>query len=147
MQKQLSFLKIKQAGFSLLELLVVISIIGILIALGTASYTTAQKKGRDARRQSDIKSIQNAFEQYYALNTTYPVGEGCIDEVGNLNESLPAGMPVDPKTGEDYILNCDATGDNYCICALLDQTGTGNSGANCNFAAVDKDYYCQTNQQ
>ena len=50
-------------GFTLLELLVVIGIISILVALGTASYSTAQKKARDAKRKGDVRSIINAFEQ------------------------------------------------------------------------------------
>ena len=53
-------------GFTLLEVLVVVAIIGILISIGTAAYTSAQKKSRDSRRQGDLRSIQNAFEQYYA---------------------------------------------------------------------------------
>ncbi|MFZ1721320.1 MAG: type II secretion system protein, partial [Microgenomates group bacterium] len=48
----------RQSGFSLLELLVVISIIAILVAMGVAGFTTAQRKARDARRSGDLKAIQ-----------------------------------------------------------------------------------------
>ena len=59
-------------GFTLIELLVVIAIIGILASIILASLSTAQAKGRDARRISDIKQIQLALELYYDANGTYP---------------------------------------------------------------------------
>ncbi len=68
-------LKTAKGGFTLLELLIVIAIIGILVAMGTVSYSTAQKKARDATRRGDMKAIQNALEQYYAANgNQYPGG-------------------------------------------------------------------------
>ena len=59
-------------GFSLIELLVVITIIAILIGAGTVSYNNAQQKGRDGKRKSDLKSIQQALEQYFQANGKYP---------------------------------------------------------------------------
>lgn len=59
-------------GFSLIELLVVISIIGLLTAIGTASLSNAQQKGRDARRKADLKTIQQALELYFQANGKYP---------------------------------------------------------------------------
>ena len=50
-------------GFTLIELLVVISIIGLLAAAGLAVYTSAQKKARDAKVQSDLLEIRNALVQ------------------------------------------------------------------------------------
>lgn len=143
---------LRQAGFTLLELLVVISIIGILIALGTASYTTAQKKGRDARRQSDMRSLQNALEQYNSLNGQYPGNGATVGDCNavDITEVLPAGFPVDPKTGADYVRRCSSTA--YCLCAQLDQADTGNAtgfpaaGVNtCTFGTGN--YYCVTNLQ
>ena len=61
----------RKNGFSLLELLVVISIIGILIAISAVGFTTAQKRGRDARRRGDLKAWQDALEQTYAEHTNY----------------------------------------------------------------------------
>ena len=143
---------LRQAGFTLLELLVVISIIGILIALGTASYTTAQKKGRDARRQADMRALQNAFEQYNSLNGQYPGNGATVGDcnIAGISEVLPAGFPVDPKTGGDYVRRCSAN--SYCVCALLDQAGTGNAPAapasgvdTCSFGSGN--YYCVMNLQ
>ena len=59
-------------GFSLIEMLVVITIISILLASGTYSYTSSQKKGRDGRRKAELKSVQQALEIYYQQNGQYP---------------------------------------------------------------------------
>ena len=48
-------------GFTLIELLVVIAIIGILSSVVLASLNTARAKGRDARRLSDLKGIENTI--------------------------------------------------------------------------------------
>lgn len=54
-------------AFTLLELLVVISIMAVLTTVGVVSYTTAQKKARDANRRTALRDIQNAFEQYFSI--------------------------------------------------------------------------------
>jgi len=59
-------------GFTLLELLVAISIIGILISMGTVYYSSAQKKSRDAKRKSDLKEIRTALRMYYNDYQSYP---------------------------------------------------------------------------
>lgn len=61
-----------QSGFTLVEILVVMVIIGILVTVGVSSFGGAQKKGRDARRKEDIRQIANALEMYYHDNDTYP---------------------------------------------------------------------------
>ena len=130
-------------GFTLLEVLVVIAIIAILISIGSAAYTSAQKKSRDARRQADLKSVQNGFEQYYADNTAYPTAGSCT--VGAAY--LPAGVPKDPKTNVAYTITCDATGATYCSCALLEGTVTGGNAtdASCTFGSGA--YFCVKNLQ
>jgi len=60
------------SAFTLIELLVVISIIAILIAAATFSYTNAQQKGRDNKRKSDLKAVQQALELYFQQNGKYP---------------------------------------------------------------------------
>lgn len=51
----------RSRGFTLIELLVVIAIIGLLASIILASLNTAQQKGRDATRVSDMQEMANAI--------------------------------------------------------------------------------------
>ena len=74
-------------AFTLLEMLVVIGIIAILVSLGFASYSTSQRKARDAKRQSDLKTAQQVMEQCYSVNTfQYPT----ISGTGTITATCPA---------------------------------------------------------
>lgn len=62
----------KQRGFTIVELLIVIVIIGILAAITIVAYNGVQSRSRFAKMQSDIKSIQKYIEAYNATNGSYP---------------------------------------------------------------------------
>lgn len=59
-------------GFTLIELLIVIAIISILSAIGMTTYQAINKNARDSKRQTDLKIIQGALEQYNADQFFYP---------------------------------------------------------------------------
>lgn len=59
-------------GFTLIELLVVIAIIAILSTVVMAGLNSARLKGRDAKRLSDIKSVQAALELFFDTCSGYP---------------------------------------------------------------------------
>ena len=62
----------KQNGFSLIEILVVIGIIGILATLLIPNLIGVRQRARDSQRKSDIRQIQSALELYRADNAAYP---------------------------------------------------------------------------
>ncbi len=62
----------KQQGFTIVELLIVIVVIGILAALVITTFSGIQQKGRDTERQTDIKALHGQLEAYYAQNGKYP---------------------------------------------------------------------------
>jgi prepilin-type N-terminal cleavage/methylation domain-containing protein len=144
---------IKRKGFSLVELLIVIAIIGILVAIATVSYTTIQKRSRDSRRVSDLKAVQQAMEQYYANSqSSYPASATCS---GLDTTYLPSGMPSDPKTGDAYNecndpdnpgVTCSCAEATYCFCAAM-EADTGNTTTNCNNVDTGSPLYCIYNVQ
>jgi len=73
-------------GFTILELLVVMAIIGILAAIGLASYPGVQQKARDARRKSDLASLARGMEMFYNDYGRYPV----ITAASDMGTSIPA---------------------------------------------------------
>lgn len=59
-------------GFTLIELMVAISIIAVIAAVGFTSYTQAQKLSRDSKRKQDLQAIANALELFYADYKRFP---------------------------------------------------------------------------
>ena len=90
-----------ERGFTLLELLVVIVVIGILALLVIPNLTSAPKKARDVQRKTDLKAVQKGLEEYYVSNSAYPVATsytalGAILTVGN--PPIIKSMPNDPNS-------------------------------------------------
>lgn len=135
--------KKKLFGFTLLELLVVIGIIGIIMALATVAYTTTQKSGRNSRRKQDLVAIQNALEQYYAANSfSYPAANCSL-----ASSFMKSSWPVDPGDSSSYLGVTACTTTSYCICAVMEGTAlVGNSAANCDFSG-SKTHYCVSQLQ
>jgi prepilin-type N-terminal cleavage/methylation domain-containing protein len=65
-------LKNKSKGFTIVELLIVIVVIGILATLVIVTFTGIQQKARDSKRKTDLGAIQASLESYYSSNNTYP---------------------------------------------------------------------------
>jgi len=68
--------KMKIKGFTLVELLIVIVVIGILASISIVAYNGAQQRARDSVRQNDISEIAKGLELYYLDNHKYPTSGG-----------------------------------------------------------------------
>ena len=68
-QKRNSF---NENGFTLVELLVVISIISVLVSVMAGGFRSSQTRGRDVQKKSDLKQIAGALELYYSDYGKYP---------------------------------------------------------------------------
>lgn len=131
----------KSEGFTLIELLVVISIIAILMAVATVSYVNAQQKGRDNKRKSDLKAVQQALEIYFNQNGKYPQsdptsGVGSVECSGaasgiNWGSAFTCNsitymnpLPKDPinATPYFYYYNSSAPYSTYVLSAKLENT-------------------------
>ena len=84
-------------AFTLIELLIVITIIAVLMGASGVSVMNSQKKSRDKKRKANLVMIQNALERYFAENHNYPQDSGDLrpDYIAN-NQ-----WPQDPD-GSDY---------------------------------------------
>src|SRR4030042_3819461 len=100
-----------QLGFTLVELLVVMAILGILTVITLGNFRTSQIKARDAQRKSDLRQISNALEAYYNDYTRYPSANtagkmlACLCEEGD--------EPCDWDSEAGYREFCDANSTVY----------------------------------
>src|SRR6185436_4911938 len=106
-------------GFTLIELLVVIAIIGILSSVVLASLNSARKKGRDARRISDVKQIQLALEVYYDTNQSYPAGGGAASTTlaTLVTNNFISSVPQDPTNSGSYVYSYQAVDGSGAACS------------------------------
>lgn len=63
-------------GFTLIELILVMAIIGILSVIGIGSFTQATVKSKDTQRKNDLNQIAKALELYYNDAGSYPSSNG-----------------------------------------------------------------------
>lgn len=83
-----------ERGFSLLELIVVMAILGILVVYALPAYQDATQRAREAVLKEDLHHMREALEEYMTDHGAYPERLDALVEAGYLRE-----IPVDPITG------------------------------------------------
>ena len=117
-------------GFTLVELLIVITIIAILTIIGIVNYSSFNRSARDSKRQSDLKIIQSALEAYHADKIYYPASIPSVGQFAAGNKIYLNEVPEDPLKPRQfyhYVAKDDTgsscTGDSctkYCLYAKLE---------------------------
>lgn len=135
-------------GFTLVELMVVITIIAFLAVIGIVSFTNIQAQARDGRRRADIDAIATAMEAnrdpvagtYKAYSDTSIYANGVLpsDPINATYNSLAYG----------YVVTGGAAGSTaYVACARLEK-GNGNSSSGTSMTPSGTlNFYCRANQQ
>jgi general secretion pathway protein G len=128
----------KNNGFTLIEILVVVTIIGLLTATATVTYTAFLKQSRDAKRKADLEQVRAALEMYRSNSNTYPVGAVWATTLNVLKTPVVyiQTLPSDPKN-PTYTYYYSGSISDYTIGTYLESGGTtcvaGQCGGNCNY--------------
>lgn len=125
---QISNLKLKD-GFTLVELLLVIAIIGILVGFLSYSFFGVRQRTQDAQRKSDLSQLRSALEQYRSDNDTYmpDVDYAAIDcgspFMDTSGISYMQTTPCDPDDAtQKYFYHVYNSGLSYVLVSCLENT-------------------------
>jgi len=129
-------IKTNKKGFTLVELLVVISIIGILSSLATVSLNSARVKARDAKRKADIAQVRLALYLYFDDNLRYPDSGSLTPELANWQGVVEPAIngtgggelymlraPLDPLNRDPYVYKYGSDGTEFIIQYYLEEEG------------------------
>jgi general secretion pathway protein G len=82
-------------GFTLIEMIIVFTMIGILVGLALPQFKNAAKKAREATLREDLTTLRKLIDQYFVDKTKYPANLQALVEEKYLRK-----IPVDPITGK-----------------------------------------------
>lgn len=130
-------------AFTLIEILVVTTIIGILIATGATAYSMMSKTSRDARRKADLEQIRSALEMYRSndVNSSYPLTNPGLTALSSGSPKYLETAITDPKTSAAY--KYVGSGTDYTLSATLEIPGVAcGVPANCTVPTEPTKCYC-----
>ena len=129
-----------QKGFSLIEILIVVTIISLLVSIAAFSYSSFIRQSRDAKRKTDIEQIRASIEMYKSFNNVYPT-----PDTTSPNNGMPFGtagitdtsttyiskLPNDPRASSGYTYFYTTLSNNldYTLCAYLESSGTATANS------------------
>ncbi len=90
----------KKKGFTLIEIIIVFTLIGILVGLGIPQYRYAAKRAREAVLKEDLHQLRKLINQYYTDKMKYPLSLQTL-----VDDEYLRTIPVDPitKSSETWI--------------------------------------------
>ncbi len=127
-------------GFTLVEILVTVAIVGILAGLTLTASMSSRKVARDGKRKSDLEQIRSALEIYRSEVKAYPAS------LGNLVSVYLDKVPDDPLSGTYTYSYTLSSPNSYTLCSYLETDSTSQSGCgNCTVSGSNSCYYKVTN--
>lgn len=122
----------RRAGFTLIELMVAITIIGILLALSSVAFLGARRTARDSERKADLEDIRSALEIYRADCGRYPETASVVPgstfngTCNSVTNTYMQQVPNDPEnvTKQYFYKYQKITNSTYRLCAYT-ETGSG----------------------
>jgi prepilin-type N-terminal cleavage/methylation domain-containing protein len=107
--------KNRQSGFTIVELLIVIVIIGILATIGFVSFANAQNRAKKSKAEATISQVKSKLGEYFAENNYYPVDKAAVVSylVGNGGQTTSEefntanyGYTADPAACDNTATDC-----------------------------------------
>jgi type IV pilus assembly protein PilA len=94
---------INAKGFSLIELLVVVGIIGLLTAIAIPQFLSYRAHAVDSQMKSDLKNAALAMDSYFAENKIYPTSVAAIVSVG-FNQTEGVALTIAVPTPSSFTI-------------------------------------------
>lgn len=117
-------------GFSMIEILVAIAIIGFLATFVLISFSTKRAKARDAKSISEINTIGKVMEIYYVQYGHYPYLSPVLQEIPENDHTLSPDLSITPADNgvmHYHWRGNPGNGRNFCVVVKLE---TGKTGEN-----------------
>ena len=106
--------KNREAGFTLIELMIVILIIAILVAIAIPVYLAAQSNAQKRTCQANLRTIAGAVNTYFSEAEVYPDSQG---NMVSATYNVLKAVKVCPKTKSDYTMTGGGTAPSVFTCA------------------------------
>lgn len=121
--------KAASRGFTIVELLIVIVVIGILAGLVVVTYNGIQKKARDTERKTDINALHGQLEAYQAQNGKYPTLTDVNDSTWRTaNMKGLSGDALQDPNGDAQTLEAASDANDYSYVAAPADCDNGAAG-------------------
>lgn len=105
----------QQQGFTLIEVMIVVVIIGIITSIAVYSFSGSSQDAQRARAMADLASINDALGRYYQTGFSYD---------GATLADLLVSARLTPTTEYNFAVNIDADGQGYQVTAVPSSTGS-----------------------
>jgi general secretion pathway protein G len=106
-------------GFSMIELLVVTTIIIVLTTIGLVTYQSTGVNARNGKRKADMETVRQALVLYRVEQGTYPDTTSFSSMVSDVSDYLSA-IDISDPVGDPYVYSYDSDGSTFTLTAELE---------------------------